>query len=35
VAGAELYFPNAILRFSWKNALAAMRGEVEADANAR
>jgi F-type H+-transporting ATPase subunit b len=35
VAGAELHFPNAILRFSWKNALAAMRGEIEADANAR
>jgi F-type H+-transporting ATPase subunit b len=35
VAGAELHFQNAILRFSWKNALAAMRGEIEADANAR
>jgi F-type H+-transporting ATPase subunit b len=35
VAGAELHFPNAILRFSWRNALAAMGGEIEADANAR
>jgi F-type H+-transporting ATPase subunit b len=35
VAGAELHFPNAILRFSWKNTLAATRGEIEADANAR
>ena len=34
VAGAELHFPNAILRFSWKNALAIMRAEIEADANA-
>lgn len=34
VAGAELYFPNAVLRFSWRNALAAMRVEIEADANA-
>jgi F-type H+-transporting ATPase subunit b len=35
VAGAELHFPNAILRFSWRNALAAMRGDIETDANAR
>jgi F-type H+-transporting ATPase subunit b len=35
VAGAELYFPNAVLRFSWKNALAAIRAEIEADVNAR
>jgi F-type H+-transporting ATPase subunit b len=34
VAGAELHFPNAILRFSWKNALAIMRAEIETDANA-
>jgi hypothetical protein len=34
VGGAELHFPNAILRFSWKNALAIMRAEIEADANA-
>jgi F-type H+-transporting ATPase subunit b len=30
VAGAELHFPNAILRFSWQSALAAARSEVEA-----
>jgi F-type H+-transporting ATPase subunit b len=35
VAGAELYFPNAILRFSWRSALAAMRAQIEADADAR
>jgi F-type H+-transporting ATPase subunit b len=34
VAGAELHFPNAILRLSWKNALAMMRAKIEADANA-
>ena len=34
VGGAELHFPNAILRFSWKNALAIVRAEIEADANA-
>jgi F-type H+-transporting ATPase subunit b len=34
VAGAELHFPNAVLRFSWKNALAIMRAEIETDANA-
>jgi F-type H+-transporting ATPase subunit b len=34
VAGAELHFPNAILRFSWKNALAIMRAEIETHANA-
>ncbi len=28
VAGAELHFPTAILRFSWKGALAAMRLEI-------
>lgn len=28
IAGAELHFPTAILRFSWKGALAAMRSEV-------
>jgi F-type H+-transporting ATPase subunit b len=33
VAGAELHFPNAVLRFSWKNALAIMRAEIETDAN--
>jgi F-type H+-transporting ATPase subunit b len=35
VAGAELHFPNAVLRVSWQNALAAVRSEIEAHANAR
>ena len=35
VAGAELHFPNAVLRFSWQSALAAMRAEIEADGDAR
>jgi F-type H+-transporting ATPase subunit b len=35
VAGAELHFPNAVLRFSWQSALAAMRAEIEADGHAR
>jgi F-type H+-transporting ATPase subunit b len=30
IAGAELHFPSAVLRFSWKSALAAARSEVEA-----
>ncbi|WOJ91329.1 hypothetical protein RZS28_08770 [Methylocapsa polymorpha] len=30
VAGAELHFPNAILRFSWQSALAKVRSEIEA-----
>jgi len=34
VAGAELHFPNAILRFSWQSALNAIRAEIEADGNA-
>jgi F-type H+-transporting ATPase subunit b len=34
VAGAELHFPNAILRFSWRSALAEIRAEIEADGNA-
>ncbi|HWK51815.1 MAG TPA: F0F1 ATP synthase subunit delta [Steroidobacter sp.] len=29
IAGAELYFPNEILRFSWSGALASMRMEIE------
>lgn len=29
IAGAELHFPNAILRFSWRAALAIMRAEIE------
>ena len=28
IAGTELHFPTAVLRFSWKDALAAMRSEV-------
>lgn len=31
VAGAELHFPNAVLRFSWRSALAAMRAELAVD----
>ncbi len=34
VAGAELHFPNAILRFSWQSALDIMRERIEADADA-
>lgn len=33
VAGAELHFPNAILRFSWQSTLAALRKEIDADAH--
>jgi F-type H+-transporting ATPase subunit b len=32
VAGAELHFPNAVMRFSWRSALAAMRAEIDGDA---
>jgi F-type H+-transporting ATPase subunit b len=35
VAGAELYFPQAILRFSWRSILAAMPAEIETHGNAR
>ena len=35
VAGAELHFPNAVLRFSWQSALAAMRAEIAGDDDAR
>jgi F-type H+-transporting ATPase subunit b len=28
VAGAELHFPKAVLRFSWQSALAAVRAEI-------
>ncbi len=35
VAGAELHFPNAVLRFSWHSALAAMRAELAVDGDAR
>lgn len=33
IAGTELHFPNAILRFSWRSALAAMRAEMEGHDN--
>jgi F-type H+-transporting ATPase subunit b len=29
VAGAELHFPQAILRFSWRDALSTLRAEIE------
>ncbi len=29
LGGAELYFPDAILRFSWKDALVGLRAELE------
>jgi F-type H+-transporting ATPase subunit b len=35
IAGTELRFPTAVLRLSWQEALAAMRSEVDADANTR
>lgn len=35
LAGAELHFPNAILRFSWQSVLDAMRAEIDADDHAR
>jgi F-type H+-transporting ATPase subunit b len=35
IAGAELHFPTAILRFSWRSALDALRAEIGADGNAR
>jgi F-type H+-transporting ATPase subunit b len=34
IAGAELHFPTAILRFSWQSALVAMRSEIGAHADA-
>lgn len=34
IAGAELHFPHAILRFSWRSALEAMRTQVDARADA-
>jgi len=30
IAGAELHFPNAVLSFSWKSAVASVRSEIEA-----
>jgi F-type H+-transporting ATPase subunit b len=35
VAGAELHFPTAVLRASWRTAIAALRAEVEAHDDAR
>jgi F-type H+-transporting ATPase subunit b len=35
VAGTELHSPSVILRFSWRNALASMRKEIEADGKSR
>lgn len=35
VAGVELHFPTAILHFSWRNALASMRAEIEGHGHAR
>ncbi len=34
IGGAELHFPAAVLRFSWRSALAALRSEVEVHADA-
>lgn len=34
IAGAEVHFPNAVLRDSWQSALAAIRVEAEARADA-
>lgn len=34
LAGAELHFPNTVLRFSWRSALAAIRSELAADEHA-
>jgi F-type H+-transporting ATPase subunit b len=35
VAGAELNFPHAVLRFSWQSALEAMRAEMAGNGNPR
>ena len=35
IAGAELHFPTAVLRFSWQDALAALRSEVGGHGDAR
>ncbi|WP_028465684.1 hypothetical protein [Nisaea denitrificans] len=35
IAGVELHFPGAILHFSWRGTLNAMRVEMTADADAR
>jgi len=34
IAGTELHFPNAILRFSWRSILATMQAEIEGHDNA-
>jgi F-type H+-transporting ATPase subunit b len=35
VAGAELHFPAAVLRFSWRSVLAALSSEIDVHAGAR
>ena len=35
VAGAELHFPSAVLRFSWQSALSQMGAEIAGDGDAR
>ncbi|MFI4987533.1 MAG: hypothetical protein ACHQF3_08830 [Alphaproteobacteria bacterium] len=35
VAGADLHLPGAVLRYSWRSALAAIRSELEGHGNAR
>ncbi len=35
VAGVELHFPQALLCFSWRSALAAMRADIESHEDAR
>ena len=35
VAGAELHFPNAVLRFSWQSALATMRAKIAGNGDSR
>lgn len=34
IGGAELHFPAAVLRFSWRSALEAMRSEIDGHASA-
>lgn len=35
IAGAELHFPHAILRFTWSSALETIRAQIDAHADAR
>ena len=35
IAGVDLHFPSAILRFSWQSALAALRSEMDGHADTR